>query len=97
MADRYTVLERNFDEISESINHAESLGLQWFAQKNPVSRRSVRFFVFFDEDGMGKYLSMQWGNDLDKVAEWVEELKANQITDIVFGQRCMELFGGDST
>lgn len=92
-ADRYSVIICHPSELLEKIGHAQRLGLRWFARSDfGQPENQVMLYLFFDEAGLQKYLSKEWGNKLDMVAEWVEEVKASSITDVVFVQRVIELF-----
>lgn len=98
MADRYTVLKRSPDDLRDTIMYAAALGLEWFVTKDPNAYSDILIYLFFDDAGLRNYLDQTWGNNLDKVSDWVAEVKNQEIDDVVFVQRCIELFletGGD--
>lgn len=61
-ADRYSVILTSFDEIEEMLKKAEALNLKWFIRPEYGSRNNALIFLFFDNEGMQKYLSGQWGD-----------------------------------
>ena len=92
MADRYTVLRKSYDEVPKAIKQADSLGLKWFIRSDYTAHINVLLYLFFDEDGVQKYLSKEWGNTLDTVHGWLKEVVSGEIDSDVFVERCIELF-----
>lgn len=66
MADRYTVLDKAFDELPVTLEQANALGLTYFVT-NGNGRKAVRVYLFFDIDGMRNYLSGIYDHILDDV------------------------------
>lgn len=64
--DRYSVLERSFDELPATLEHAQALGLQYLVM-NGNGRKTARVYIFFDQAGLIAYLSGQYSRLADDV------------------------------
>jgi len=90
--DRYTTFTLDKRDLPTKIEHAESLGLKWFARADYANNNHVWLYLFFDEEGLQAYLSKEWGNKLDTVTEWAKQLRDRQISSGEFVKKSMDLF-----
>jgi hypothetical protein len=93
--DRYTMLRCNPTELAQHIVNINFLGLKWFCRGDYGSDGRVNIYVFFDELGLQKYLSQEWGSTLDMVRGWINEVDTGEISDTDFTRRCIELLGDE--
>lgn len=93
---RYSLIICHPSELPQKIEQVNALGLKWFARADYGGRNDIMLYLFFDELGLQKYLSKEWGNQLDTAAEWVKEYERESMSAIVLGERLIELFNGYS-
>lgn len=58
--DRYTVLQRSIKDLPDVLGCAAALDLHYFILRQQGTTGRCKVFLFFDQEGMNKYLSGEW-------------------------------------